>query len=395
MTVICEECGKVYHVDPDKLEKYKAKNVKVRCGECHHVTRLSTLVDTTPGPAPRWPGDRMIEERRQDEGVDAAEERAEPAETTAAEPSRRITGSGHRQGFIGLRGKMFLLFFLVPIILIAVSGAFSQWQMGYLVDQITGESTALISEAGEELLIEKARDVALQAEIYLRNNPDLDRDEFMYDPAFSQIAVQSYGETGYTLIFQYPDPGQDWTIWAHPNPHVVGIDDIDAIRAAIGPHFDPFMELLTASDGGQEVTGQYWWPDPDDVVREKYMAIAPIQIEGKPFNVMATSNIEEFEQRTDDLIASAELMAMQTLYVNLGIFLAAIVLIGLCIIVYGYRLTQKIQYLTDVADRISVGDMEAEIDMRSNDEIGSLADAISRMQDSLRFSIERLRRRRR
>lgn len=110
---------------------------------------------------------------------------------------------------------------------------------------------------------------------------------------------------------------------------------------------------------------------------------------------MATSNIEEFEQRTEDLRDSAEFLATQTLYVNMGIFLAAIVLIGLCIIIYGYRLTRKIQYLTDVADRISVGDMEAEIDIRSNDEIGSLGDAISRMQDSLRFSIERLRRRRR
>ncbi len=404
MSLICEECGKIYHVDPDKIEKYKGRNVKVRCSECNHVTKLSYLIDTTGEPADRstvspadmWPGDEMIEERRKSQPESAGQPDATADAPPRAEPSsKKISGSGRKQGFLGLRGKMFLLFFLVPILLIAVSGAFSQWQLRLLVDEITGESTELITDAGEELLMEKARDVALQAEIYLRNNPDLEREDFAYDPEFSQIAVQSYGETGYTLIFQYPEPDQDWTIWAHPNPHVVGIDDIDAIRAAIGPHFDDFMALLEASDGGQEVTGQYYWPDPDDVVREKYMAIAPIEIEGKPFNVMATSNIEEFEQRTDDLTASAETMATQTLYVNVAIFVAAIVLIGLCIIVYGYRLTRRIQYLTDVADRISVGDMEAEIDIRSNDEIGSLGDAISRMQDSLRFSIERLRRRRR
>ena len=51
MTVICEECGKVYHIDPDKLERYKGKSVRVRCGECGHVTQLSKLLETTESPA--------------------------------------------------------------------------------------------------------------------------------------------------------------------------------------------------------------------------------------------------------------------------------------------------------------------------------------------------------
>lgn len=399
MSVICEECGKIYHIDPKKIDKYKGKNVKVRCSECNHVTTLSTLVDTTGAPAQAWPGDKMIE-KQQRETYPAEPEEARPEaapEAPAMEaPSRKITGSGRRQGVIGLRGKMFLLFFLVPILLMAASGAFSQWQINLLVDEITGESTELLTDAGAEMLLEKARDIAFQAELFLRANPDLDRDDFAYDPEFSQIAVQQIGETGYSVILQYPEPGRDWTIWAHPNPHIIGIEDLDALRGALGPHFEAFWALPQAAEGGEtEVTGRYMWLDPDGVIREKYMAIAPIRLEGKPFLLMTTSNIEEFEKRTDDLRSAAEFMAAQTLYVNLGIFLAAIVLIGLCIIVYGYRLTRKIQYLTDVADRISVGDMEAEIDIRSNDEIGSLGDAISRMQDSLRFSIERLRRRRR
>ena len=47
-----------------------------------------------------------------------------------------------------------------------------------------------------------------------------------------------------------------------------------------------------------------------------------------------------------------------------------------------------------VADRISIGELEADIPRQSKDEIGELAEAISRMQDSIRLSIERLRRRR-
>jgi methyl-accepting chemotaxis protein len=61
--------------------------------------------------------------------------------------------------------------------------------------------------------------------------------------------------------------------------------------------------------------------------------------------------------------------------------------------VLGRTIGTPIKKLTDVAERISVGDMDAEIKIKSKDEIGNLAEAISRMQDSLRLAIERLRRR--
>jgi HAMP domain-containing protein len=57
-------------------------------------------------------------------------------------------------------------------------------------------------------------------------------------------------------------------------------------------------------------------------------------------------------------------------------------------------LTGKLKSLTEVTERISVGDLAAEVETRSRDEIGELAEAIARMQDSIRLSIERLRRRR-
>jgi methyl-accepting chemotaxis protein len=54
-----------------------------------------------------------------------------------------------------------------------------------------------------------------------------------------------------------------------------------------------------------------------------------------------------------------------------------------------------IRNLTDAANRISVGDLDVEIATKSKDEIGDLAAAIVRMQDSIRLSIARLTRRRR
>jgi len=71
-----------------------------------------------------------------------------------------------------------------------------------------------------------------------------------------------------------------------------------------------------------------------------------------------------------------------------------LLLIGIIVSVYGQRLTGKIKSLTDVAERISIGDLGVEVETKSRDEIGELAEAISRMQESIRLSIERLRRRR-
>lgn len=81
---------------------------------------------------------------------------------------------------------------------------------------------------------------------------------------------------------------------------------------------------------------------------------------------------------------------MNFTYILLGI---TAFVVGLFAWVLGRTIGTPIKKLTDVAERISVGDMDAEIKIRSKDEIGNLAEAISRMQDSLRLAIERLRRR--
>lgn len=57
-------------------------------------------------------------------------------------------------------------------------------------------------------------------------------------------------------------------------------------------------------------------------------------------------------------------------------------------------ITNPITQLTQVADRISLGELDAQIDISRKDEVGELAVAVSRMQASLQAAIERLRARR-
>jgi len=79
----------------------------------------------------------------------------------------------------------------------------------------------------------------------------------------------------------------------------------------------------------------------------------------------------------------------------------ALVLLGctvLLVLVISYvsarTIVRPIMSLTDAAERMSLGDLNVKIDIKSKDEIGLLAQAIGRMQTSLRLAMNRLRRKR-
>jgi HAMP domain-containing protein len=92
------------------------------------------------------------------------------------------------------------------------------------------------------------------------------------------------------------------------------------------------------------------------------------------------------QSRSNALTGKARIIVL----VMLG---AALLLIGIIVIVYANRLSGKIESLTDVADRISAGDLEMQIEMKSRDEIGELAQAIARMRDNIRLYFERFQQR--
>jgi methyl-accepting chemotaxis protein len=69
-----------------------------------------------------------------------------------------------------------------------------------------------------------------------------------------------------------------------------------------------------------------------------------------------------------------------------------IVIILVTLIMLRRLLVTPIRQLTDAADRISAGQLNTTIDVRSRDEIGLLAGAIGKLQTSLRIAIERMKR---
>jgi methyl-accepting chemotaxis protein len=77
------------------------------------------------------------------------------------------------------------------------------------------------------------------------------------------------------------------------------------------------------------------------------------------------------------------------------ILLGGTVLLVLVIAWFSARaIVTPIMKLTDAAERMSLGELNVKIDIKSKDEIGLLAQAIGRMQTSLRLAMNRLRRKR-
>jgi HAMP domain-containing protein len=376
MIVICEECGKKYRIDPDKM---KGETARFKCRNCNHIVSVSKPATNISEPV-----------------KEIAEEKPEPSPAKEKEDIKTVrlktpAMPGLAKRGLGVRGKMTLLFFLVPILLMSGAAFFYLTQMETLSTQIKDDSARTIEQMAERAIADKADAVAEQVKLYLDNHPDLAKETFNKNPEFKKIAVQKVGRAGYTTLYEIPEGDAIWRVWAHPDPKLIGID-MKTLRKSLGKYFDGFWKIFSGVRGGKKSSGYYAWKDPDGKIRDKFMVCVPVP--DTPYAVANTAYVDEFRAPVKNLETRVKATTTTTRNINLGIMVGTIILIGLFVFIYGQKLSGNIKYLTDIADRISVGELEAEIEVKAKDEIGALAEAISRMQDSVRLSVERLRRRR-
>jgi HAMP domain-containing protein len=119
------------------------------------------------------------------------------------------------------------------------------------------------------------------------------------------------------------------------------------------------------------------------------VAVSPLYID----QLAALLNIDQLAglsfQIAEMLQTHARMSVEKARTIIFVILCGTIILICLIASLYGRRLSERIKYLTDVAERISNGELDATIEIRTRDEVGKLAEAIGRMQDSIRLSTER------
>ncbi len=396
MIVICEECGKKYSIDPSKI---KGERARFKCSICSHlvtVTKPKTVIEEpkTESEEPKAESEEPKTPSQPSDGPiipnkDMTSARKPEKEKAAVKASK---GAGLKSRRVGLRTKMFILFLLIPIALIASAGALYLWQLDAISSFLTEESSTVVKQMSEEMIADTARAVAAQTKLFVETHPDLNKEDFIHHSDFKKMAIQKVGITGYTALYAIPDEGGISRLWAHPNEKLLAIDLPKAMKKALGEKYHQWGGIMSGSYKGKESTGYYTWQDKDGAIRDKFMACVPV--EGTPYVIAATTYLDEFTRPMENLETRAKKQVQRTKNITFGILGATLLLIGAIVSLYGHGLTARIRSLTDTADRISVGELDAEIEITSNDELGDLGEAISRMQESIRLSIERLRRRR-
>ena len=384
MIILCEECGKKYRIDPLKVGE---EGMKFRCKACNHIITVSKPEAKDPGPK------AFIEPAEEGGTVKTETPSAEPEE----KPEKRVNLPadgiiGGKKGRLGLRSKMTLLFFVLPIIIVAAAGILYLQQMSTLSLLLTEQSSETVKKMAEDLVKEKARSASKQINLYLSTHPELNKENFNNEMNFSLIAVQKVGLTGYTSLYSMPDEQGVSAFWMHPNAKLIGINTTESMQKMLGKDYKNFIKIYQGAFKGSEADGYYLGRDADGKNQEVYMVSSPV--EGTPFVVAATVFLDEFTRPTKVMEIRAQQLIGNTKYIMSAIIMGTILLIGLIVSIYGHLLVTKIKSLTDLAQRISIGDLDAEVEIKSKDEIGDLHDAIVRMQESIRLSMERLRRRR-
>ena len=246
------------------------------------------------------------------------------------------------------------------------------------------ESTALLNKLGEQIIQEKAESVARQIEIYLEAHPGLSGASLTNNHRLQEIAVQRVGQTGYTAV--HNNKGINYF---HVNPKIVGIN-----LHGLAGQLPDFVKIMKEGLGGP-AEGYYNWKDVDGTIRQKYMFTTPV--EGTSLIVAATTYIDEFGKPASAIMGKVGQMQSTygTRYNNrFLIFLAVviIVLVVLLVVIYKFSLSivSPIRHLSEVADKISMGDLDAVVNIEGEGEVAVLGESIERMRTSVKTAMDRL-----
>jgi HAMP domain-containing protein len=291
---------------------------------------------------------------------------------------------------LGIFVPILIAFFVIAGMLFVSAGPFvSIKQLGSdslkeLGAAAVKESTISLNRLGEKVIREKADSVAKQVEIYLESRQGLSGASLLKDARLQEIAVQRVGETGYTAV--HNNKGINYF---HVNPKIVGTD-----LHGLADKLPDFVKLMDKGLRGS-VGGYYDWTDIDGKVRPKYMFTTPV--EGTNLIVAATTYIDEFGKPAAAILSKMD--QMEGTYAaqygrRFAVFLV-IVLIDLAVLLgviylYSASVVKPIRRLSDVADRISMGDLEATVTVEGEAEVAKLGRSIERLRTSVKTAIERL-----
>ncbi|NCC24481.1 MAG: HAMP domain-containing protein [Deltaproteobacteria bacterium] len=269
-----------------------------------------------------------------------------------------------------LRLKFILLFVVISIIPLVIAGGAGFYHIKLVADEALELSENALKSQSEVMIDRIATDIAKNSELLIQHLEVGDKAELQFRPDFASAVVQAFGESGYTYLIS--ENNGAYSYFLHPSPKTIGQDVMssDIKQLLIGKG-----NVSAYIDGGKH-----------------YAALVPIG--GLGLYIVAQMDTEEVlrsvESMKEKINNSIESFLIQ--YNIGGLATGAVVL--LLALLFAIRIARPITELTKVAEKISLGDLNAPIGIKRKDEIGELADALRRMQASLKKAVQRLQRRR-
>lgn len=262
---------------------------------------------------------------------------------------------------------------------------------GQLGKEVSDTAIEDMEYLGEKMIQEKARDIAGQAKLFIENNSKLNIAELQNNKVLMDIALSKVGETGYCCLYECGSG----IMRIHPNLSLVN-KDMSFLKESLPTWWNIFEPSLEC----KEVSGYYDWRENDGTIRQKYMTMTPVK--GTKYMIAATTYIDEFSEpavllnkkinnkikmindRVDGVLSIQEKIIFGSIIITL--FLVLFISLFLA-----KKIITPILKLKNASKLVSDGNMNIQVDIKSEDEIGELADYFNIMIDSLRKTQKELR----
>lgn len=260
---------------------------------------------------------------------------------------------------------------IIPLILAGVAGFYNINKISNVALDITSAALRKQSEVSVDQQVQKiSSSVSMYANKIEKNFKPL-----QYNPEFINLIIQVIGTSGYTFLIS--SENNQNKVFMHPNPRLLNKDaealEITGLNKVIN-------DVVKTKNDFKGTLG------------DQYIYIHSVH-HNLPFYMVAIVPNTDIEKPIEKLKSEIDSSKKQFMYQynTVGLILTALALIFA--LIFGIRFVRPISHLTNVAEKISMGDLKTSIDIDSEDEIGELANALRRMQASLLKAVHRLQRR--
>jgi methyl-accepting chemotaxis protein len=451
MIVICEECGKKYKIDPAKI---KGELARFKCKACSHIITVNKQESVAK---PESTPEAVIEDRpaAEDTGPKETTDASSAPTASTSEPmapsvSDRVERRKKKAG-MGLTTKVILLMLVVSLLpgaiyfvlsfkqtndrIISDTTRFSEQITDALADEVTewiDKNVRVLNAVSkmpgiqsmnrfeQEILLKTIQQeypwmyLVFTTDINGMNvarNDGKDLKDYS-DRQYVQDITSGKEITWQNLIGKTSKkPALVIAVPIRKNNQTIGVMAAAMTRDAISKRIANWRQGKTGyaflvDENGKVVAHQKaaFVEKQKDLSKHQLVQAAQAKKKGliefkddngqnaigfaKATPLGWTLAIQQQKKEAFAILTKAQTFA----FILMG---ATFVIVVLIAYIASRAIVTPIRKLTDAANRISVGELGVEIENKSKDEIGDLAEAITRMQDSIRLSIERLRRRRR